>query len=212
MKTNKEKFKSMDTKQKLQYIWDYYRFTILGTIIGVLLVGNLAYTMLKPKPTFDNHLIVTAMMTLDTDKEALDRTYFEENFNSDIYYIPADWSVIDQSTIINDQMMMLKIQVREADVFAMSQARFDRYMEIEGFDPFMPLEEVPEFKPILEAYQDNLVMGKNSEDGKEHVYGIKVEKTNAFQGANILEPLVISLINPPKNMEKAIEVVNYILQ
>ena len=212
MKTNKEKFKSMDTKQKLQYIWDYYRFTILGTIIGVLLVGNLAYTMLKPKPTFDNHLIVTAMMTLDTDKEALDRTYFEENFNSDIYYIPADWSVIDQSTIINDQMMMLKIQVREADVFAMSQARFDRYMEIEGFDPFMPLEEVPEFKPILEAHQDNLVMGKNSEDGKEHVYGIKVEKTNAFQGANILEPLVISLINPPKNMEKAIEVVNYILQ
>ena len=212
MKTNKEKFKSMDTKQKLQYIWDYYRFTILGTIIGVLLVGNLAYTMLKPKPNFDNHLIVTAMMTLDTDKEALDRTYFEENFNSDIYYIPADWSVIDQSTIINDQMMMLKIQVREADVFAMSQARFDRYMEIEGFDPFMPLEEVPEFKPILEAYQDNLVMGKNSEDGKEHVYGIKVEKTNAFQGANILEPLVISLINPPKNMEKAIEVVNYILQ
>ena len=212
MKTNKEKFKSMDTKQKLQYIWDYYRFTILGTIIGVLLVGNLAYTMLKPKPNFDNHLIVTAMMTLDTDKEALDRTYFEENFNSDIYYIPADWSVIDQSTIINDQMMMLKIQVREADVFAMSQARFDRYMEIEGFDPFMPLEEVPEFKPILEAHRDNLVMGKNSEDGKEHVYGIKVEKTNAFQGANILEPLVISLINPPKNMEKAIEVVNYILQ
>lgn len=212
MKTNKEKFKSMDTKQKLQYIWDYYRFTILGTIIGVLLVGNLAYTMLKPKPNFDNHLIVTSMMTLNTDKEELDRTYFKENFNSDIYYIPADWNVIDQSTIINDQMMMLKIQVREADVFAMSQARFDRYMEIEGFDPFMPLEEVPEFKPILEAHQDNLVMGKNSEDGKEHVYGIKVEKTNAFQGANILEPLVISLINPPKNMEKAIEVVNYILQ
>ena len=212
MKTNKEKFKSMNTKQKLEYIWDYYRFTILGTIIGVLLVGNLAYTMLKPKPNFDNHLIVTAMMTLDADKEALDRAYFEENFNSDIYYIPADWSVIDQSTIINDQMMLLKIQVREADVFAMSQSRFDRYMEIETFDPFMPLEEVPEFKPILEAHKDNLLIGKNSEDGKEHVYGIKIEKTNAFQGANILEPLVISLINPPKNMEKAVEVVNYILQ
>ena len=139
MKTNKEKFKSMNSKQKLEYIWEYYRFTILGTIIGVLLVGNLVYTMLKPKPNFDNHLIVTAMMTLDTDKEELDRAYFKENFNSDIYYIPADWSVTDQATIVNDQMMMLKIQVREADVFAMSQARFDRYMEIEGFYPFMPL-------------------------------------------------------------------------
>ena len=37
MKTNKEKFKSMNSKQKLEYIWEYYRFTILGTIIGVLL-------------------------------------------------------------------------------------------------------------------------------------------------------------------------------
>ena len=54
MKTNKEKFKSMNSKQKLEYIWEYYRFTILGTIIGVLLVGNLVYTMLKPKPNFDN--------------------------------------------------------------------------------------------------------------------------------------------------------------
>lgn len=212
MKTNKEKFKSMNSKQKLEYIWEYYRFTILGTIIGVLLVGNLVYTMLKPKPNFDNHLIVTAMMTLDTDKEELDRAYFKENFNSDIYYIPADWSVTDQATIVNDQMMMLKIQVREADVFAMSQARFDRYMEIEGFDPFMPLEEVPEFKPILEAHKDHLLKAKGAEDGKEHVYGIKIEKSNAFQGATILEPLVISLINPPKNMEKALEVVNYLLQ
>lgn len=212
MKTNKEKFKSMNSKQKLEYIWEYYRFTILGTIIGVLLVGNLVYTMLKPKPNFDNHLIVTAMMMLDTDKEELDRAYFKENFNSDIYYIPADWSVTDQATIVNDQMMMLKIQVREADVFAMSQARFDRYMEIEGFDPFMPLEEVPEFKPILEAHKDQLLTAKGAEDGKEHVYGIKIEKSNAFQGATILEPLVISLINPPKNMEKALEVVNYLLQ
>lgn len=212
MKTNKEKFKSMNSKQKLEYIWEYYRFTILGTIIGVLLVGNLVYTMLKPKPNFDNHLIVTAMMTLDTDKEELDRAYFKENFNSDIYYIPADWSVTDQATIVNDQMMMLKIQVREADVFAMSQARFDRYMEIEGFDPFVPLEEVPEFKPILEAHKDHLLTAKGAEDGKEHVYGIKIEKSNAFQGATILEPLVISLINPPKNMEKALEVVNYLLQ
>ena len=212
MKTNKEKFKSMSTKQKMEYIWEYYRFTILGTIVGVLLIGNFVYTMTKPKPYFDNLLIVTAMMTLDTDKVELDEAFFKENFNSDIYYIPADWAITDQSTIVNDQMMMIRIQVREADVLAMSQARFDRYMDIEGFEPFMPLEEVPELAPILEAHKDNLLTAKSMEDGKEHVYGIKIEKTNAFQGADIMEPLVISLINTPKNMEIALEVVNNLLQ
>ena len=65
---------------------------------------------------------------------------------------------------------------------------------------------------VVKAHKDHLLTAKGAEDGKEHVYGIKIEKSNAFQGATILEPLVISLINPPKNMEKALEVVNYLLQ
>lgn len=212
MKTNREKFKAMNNKQKAEYIWEYYRFHILGTILGIFLIGQIIHFATQPKPNYDTHLIVTAMMTLDTEKVEADENYFHEQFNADIYYIPADWSVMDQTTIVNDQMMMLKMQVREADILAMSQGRFDKYMNIEAFDPFMPLEEVPELASILEAHKDQLITSKGIEDGKEHVYGIKIEKSNAFQGANIIEPLIISFVDPPKNLEKAIEVLNYLLQ
>lgn len=211
MKTNKEKFKAMTSKQKVEYIWEYYRWHIVGTIIGLFVVGQIIHFATTPKPSFDAHLIVTARMVLDTEKAEEDEKYFRETFNTDIYYLPADWSVIDQTTIVNDQLLMLKMQVREADLFAMSKSRYDKYMEIEGFDPFMPLEEVPGLEAILEEHKDNLLVATGIEDQKEHVYGIQIEKTDVLH-ADIKEPLIISIMDTPKNMEKTIQIIEYLLQ
>ncbi|MEG0579034.1 MAG: hypothetical protein RR490_03870, partial [Niameybacter sp.] len=178
MKSNKEKFKAMNKKQKMEYIWEYYRFTILGTIVGVFLVGQIIILATKPKVNFDTHLIVTSKMVLDSTKMEEEEQFFQEQFNANLYYLPADWSTMDSSMIINDQLMMLKVQVREVDVFAMSQARYDKYMEIEGFDPFIALDEVPEMASLLEQYKDSLLTATSLEDGKEHVYGIQVETLN----------------------------------
>ena len=212
MKSNKEKFKAMNTKEKIGYIWEYYRLHIIGSILGIFILGQMIHFATTPKPDYDAHLIITAQMALDTEKVEEDENYFRETFNTDLYYLPANWSVMDQATVVNEQLLMVKISVREADVFAMSQARYDKYMAIEGFDPFMPLEEIPELADILEEYKDSLVMGKGVEDQKEHVYGIKIEKSNALSGAQVIEPLIISLIDTPKNMEKAIELVKYLIQ
>lgn len=212
MKSNKEKFKAMNKKEKIGYIWEYYRFHIIGTLIGLVLIGQIIQIATTPRPDYDTHLIVTAKMSLDTEKSEEDEKYFEETFNTDLYYLPADWSVMDQATIVNEQLLMLKISVREADILAMSQDRYDKYKDIEGFDPFMPLEEVPELADLLEKHKDNLIVGKGVEDQKEHIYGIKIEKSSVLHGATVIEPLIISLIDTPKNMEKAIEIVKYLIQ
>lgn len=211
MQSNKEKFKKMNTKQKIEYIWEYYRFIILGTIIGVFIVGQLVYLAVKPKEIFDTHLIVTAQMALDASKMEEEEALFKEKFNADIYYLPANWSVVDSTTMTNDQILTLRMQVREADVFAMSEVRYERFMGTEGFDPFLALDEVPEMAPLLEQYKDNLLKGKSVEDGKEHVYGIKVDKVNNLEAGQFAEPLVISIMSVPNNVEKAVELIDFLI-
>lgn len=210
-KSNREKFKEMNTKQKVGYIWEYYRYAILGTIIGIFLVSQIVTTMLKPKDNFDAHVVVTSKMVIDSAKMEEEEQFFKENFNTDLYYLPADWSQMDSQMVLNDQLMMLKIQVREVDIFAMSEDRYSKYMEIEGFDPFLALDEVPEMAPLLEQYKDSLLTATSLEDGKEHVYGIKVDKLEHLEGGITSEPLVISLISVPKNIDKAVEIIDYLI-
>ncbi|MDA3732233.1 hypothetical protein PBV87_12130 [Niameybacter massiliensis] len=210
-KSNREKFKEMNTKQKVGYIWEYYRYAILGTIIGIFLVSQIVTTMLKPKDNFDAHVVVTSKMVIDSAKMEEEEQFFKENFNTDLYYLPADWSQMDSQMVLNDQLMMLKIQVREVDIFAMSEDRYSKYMEIEGFDPFLALDEVPEMAPLLEQYKDSLLTATSLEDGKEHVYGIKVDKLEHLEGGITAEPLVISLISVPKNINKAVEIIDYLI-
>lgn len=211
MESNKEKFKKMNTRQKIEYIWEYYRFIILGTIIGVFVVSQLIYLAVKPKPNFDTHLIVTAQMILDTEKMEEEEALFAEKFNADIYYLPANWSVVDSNTMVNDQILTLKMQTKEADVFAMSQDRYERFVGVTQFDPFLALDEVPEMAPLLEQYKDQLLVGTSVEDNKEHVYGIKVDKVETLNGAQVIEPLVLSIMCVPNNIEKAVELMDFLI-
>lgn len=211
MESNKEKFKKMNTRQKIEYIWEYYRFIILGTIIGIFVVSQLIYLAVKPKPNFDTHLIVTAQMILDTEKVEEEEALFAEKFNADIYYLPANWSVVDSNTMVNDQILTLKMQTKEADVFAMSQDRYERFVGVTQFDPFLALDEVPEMAPLLEQYKDQLLVGTSVEDNKEHVYGIKVDKVETLNGAQVIEPLVLSIMCVPNNIEKAVELMDFLI-
>lgn len=211
MKSNKEKFKEMNTKGKLGYIWEYYRYAILGTIVGVFLVSQVVIAMAKPKDNFDTHLVVTSKMVIDPVKMEEEEQFFKEKFNADLYYLPADWSQIDSQMVLNDQLMMLRIQVREVDIFVMSEDRYSKYMEIEGFDPFLALDEAPEMASLLEQYKDNLLTATSLEDGKEHVYGIKLDQIESLEAGKAVEPLVISLISVPKNLDKAVEIIDYLI-
>mgnify|MGYP006874693314 FL=1 len=39
----KPDFKNMSTGKKLEYVWDYYRFHILGTIVLVIVFGSIIH-------------------------------------------------------------------------------------------------------------------------------------------------------------------------
>lgn len=210
--TNKEKFKNMTKKEKIQYIWEYYRWHIIGTIVTVLLVGSLVTTMLRPRPpAYPVDVAITGRISiLDEAAESLTET-FNTELNAGLHLMPANWQSPNQSTMVTDQKMMLMIQVRELDLFIMSEEKYNTYMKIEDFDAFMALDTIPELKPVLDKYKDSLLTSTSKKTGKESVFGIKVKALDKLEGMEIGEDLVISLIDPPKDMNAAISVINYLL-
>ncbi|MGL4345586.1 MAG: hypothetical protein ACRCTE_10335 [Cellulosilyticaceae bacterium] len=211
-KTNKQKFQAMDRKQKIEYIWEYYRWHIVATLVAIFAVAEIFRIATLPKPDFKIHTVVAGQVALDPDQQEKDQATFYEMFGSDLQFIPVDWEAGGQATLSAEQLLNLKIQVRELDVMVLADARHKIFLQIDRFDPFVKLDEIPELAPLLEKYQDQLVKGNSRIDGKEHVFGIKVREVNGLPGTVLGEEFVISLVEPPKDMETAIKVIEYLLQ
>ncbi|MGL4738277.1 MAG: hypothetical protein ACRCW2_12580 [Cellulosilyticaceae bacterium] len=211
-KTNREKFKEMNGKQKIEYIWTYYRWHIVGVLAAIFIVGEIYRIATTPRPEYKIHTVISGKLANDPAKQEADIDMFYEKFGSDLYFMQTDWSAPGQATMSSEQLLNLKMQVREIDVLAISDVRHQIFMQIDRFDPFVKLDTIPELAPILEKYKDQLVTGKSRVDGKEYVYGIKVNTLNGLPSIALGEAMVVSLIDPPKDMEACIEVLEYLLK
>lgn len=206
-------FKDLSRQKKIEHIWEYYKWHIIGSIIGIVTLTSLITTMLRPRPpVYPVNMIVSGKMIYNEDAFEEDLKPFKETLGTDIYLMPGDWDSQNQTTMVNNQMLMLKFQVREGDVLAISPARHEGFMAIEDFDTFAMLDELPGLEGTLEAYKDQLVTGISREDGKEHVFGIRTQKINDLESVDLKEEYIVSIITQPKDMEAAINLVNYILK
>lgn len=212
-KTNKEKFMEMNTKQKVEYIWEYYRWHIVGVIVGIFAIWQVFVIINKPpEPVYSTDIIVSGLISMDDEKSEQTLDKFRTEFDTNIQFMPANWKVMDQSTMSTETLLALKIAVKEVDMFILAEEKFDKYQLIEGYDAMLPLDTIPELEGILEKYQDRLISFTSKDDGKEHVFGIKVDSLDKIEGLALGEELVISILGQPKNLESTIQVLTYLLK
>ncbi|MBQ9361390.1 MAG: hypothetical protein IJT96_10195 [Lachnospiraceae bacterium] len=60
---NNEKFKELNNKQKLQYIWDYYKIPIIIAIILIFAIISFVRNRLEYKPTVFNLVMIDSNVT-----------------------------------------------------------------------------------------------------------------------------------------------------
>lgn len=212
-KTNKEKFKELEGKKKIEYIWDYYRWHIVGVILGIFAIWQVIVIINRPPaPVYTTDMVVAGKISMED--EIIDQTLerYHTEFDANIQFMPVNWESMDQSTMATEQLLALKTMVREVDLMILGEAKFGNYQLVEGSDALMALDTIPELVETLKKYEDKLLKFTSKEDGKEHVFGIKVDKLDKIEGLIMGEELVICLINPPKNVEPAIDLVKYLLE
>ncbi len=117
-------------RYRLKYFWDYYKTATIFTILGILALSSLIYSVVTAKNTRFEAILINAvnapdprafekMIDINTRKE---EAVFDYN-----YYINPDPEKIDNLTYTNSQKIMAVIASKAADVMIAPEGIFDRY-------------------------------------------------------------------------------------
>ena len=203
--SEKEKWTSMTTKERLRYFADYYLGKIIVTIIVVAVLTSIAVTMLRPRPEImlavavvedsanqavydDLKIKLEESLGLDTEKQ---ETIFDTGYN----FSNGDYQAWQKFAMYN--------MVGDLDVTLMPKSAFEKYAPGNFFST------IPQFLSdslyaALEPYL--LEISLQNDDGTEipdskGVYGIDLSSTWIYKEAEQTEPMILVINAAPKHAE-----------
>lgn len=217
MKTNKEKYEQLSKKQKREYIWEYYKYHIIGIISLVLIIGSLLNTWFINPPakaavsiTFMNKYINTEE-TKEIKKELVELIIKEEDHNKDVFinnYILSNKLENAELDMASNTKFMANISAQELDVIILNKEKFENLAAIGTFleiDELMSPDE-------LDKIKDTLVKQKNIDDSKYGFYGIDVTNNEKLKLIMGNEEKIMCVINNTTRREESMKVINWVLQ
>ena len=214
------KLKEMSFKDKFWYIWEYYKFPIIGVIIAVFLVGSIGSAMYNNR--FDTALSCAVLNSrYDSDALTVDQ-YFNEGFRAfigldentkiDVDYSMAptfDESAMNEYSYAELAKLTAMISSKGLDVMIGRPDVIDHYGEMDGF---LNLEEA--LPPDLyEQVKDYLYPVTNAETGQESFCGLRLEDTSFGEKTGlILDNPVLTVMSNSPHTDTAIQLIRYIFE
>jgi hypothetical protein len=151
----KKKLKSMSGKEKLGYIWAYYKLHMaacLGVILVCCVIGQIIY-----RAQFDTVFSAAVLNGGMGDSEVMaedfkkyigdEDKYHEISIDSGMYFTgddSADYTSVMKLTTL--------ISAKEIDVVVATKAQFDKYQDLDAFIPMSELLTAEQ----MEAYGDSV--------------------------------------------------------
>ena len=214
LEIEKQKLKTMNFKQKLEYIAEYYGLQI---VIGIFIVGIIVFLCVHFATKKDIVLNVVAVNTVTEDSPANQREYYDSILSKNgIDIKKSDISVntsLKVSKDANDPLTQKNIELIESRFMANSVDLFLANEEvlyslaelgfIQNLSVYLPGE-------VLESHSDSLVYVKDIDSGKKLLAGIHVEnsdwlqKTGWYKGC---QDVVVGISDNARNMEIAKDIV-----
>lgn len=220
-------FKELSFKKKTQHIWEYYRWHIVASIIGILVVGSFMRSILTPPKNFAVDIVVAAKLISDETQPAVVEK-FENELNTSLSIASVDFANMGQLEMVMMQKIPLLARTKELDILILSKDAYMSYLNQGGIDMFTPLDTIKELEPLLESKKDSLItskdivpkeIGPDGQEtkgepltGEEHIYGIKVSELQNVPCITLSEDLVIGITSVAKDIPKTVEMVDYLVK
>lgn len=211
--TEREKLQTMNFRDKLWYIWNYYRFHMIAAVLAIIVAVNVGTVIYHS--TF--HTALHCMIINSRDEEGLNSEPLEKDF--------ASWAglgkkeeIVSESTFLSfgDDVSeyiyasMAKISAlvaaKDLDIMICDNETLDHYSSMDGF---LDLETIlPE--EILDAEKDRLYYTENG-DGVRHAYAIDISGTSFADDSNIqLSPALFGIVSNSTRTDTALSLLQYI--
>lgn len=214
------KLKEMSFRDKFWYIWEYYKFPIIGVVIAVFLVGSIGGAMYNNR--FDTALSC-AVLNSRYDSEALTvDKYFNEGFRAfigldentkiDVDYSMSpsfDESAMNEYSYAELAKLTAMISSKGLDVMIGRPDVIDHYGEMDGF---LNLEEALP-ADLYDQVKDYLYPVTNAETGQEAFCGIRIGDTSFGEKTGLLlEDPVLTIMSNSPHTDTAIQLIRYIFE
>lgn len=213
IKAERKKLKSMSLRDKLWYIWEYYKFHMFG-LLAILSVFWIIGTSIY-RSTFDNVLYcmyINNYSDQDLNTDILTDDFHEYMNFTDKQMITAESAFVSYggNTTEFSYASMAKISAlissKELDIMIGDQENFDHYAAMGGFADLK--QNLP--SDLLELVRDRLVYA-DDDTGTTHAYGITLDGTRFAKESNLtLSPCILTLVSNSGNKDNSIALLRYI--
>ena len=203
----KKKLKEMTFKEKLDYIWTYYKLHILAFLFIAVIAGSLVYTAMNPPlpayieaamcDVYMGEAVEEALIELlhgaglyEPSQERISATYFNNSDDPNLQ-------------IAMSQRFMAMLAATELDIIIASGEAFEGFIN-EGI--IMPISDAG-----LQYPEELLVYG-TYDTGEPLAYGINM-RDSKFIGDFLTKPeyLTIGIVVNTLKIDNAVAVVNLLL-
>lgn len=213
-------FRQLSLAKKLEYLWDYYKFHLLGILILIgFLIGSILIWRQNSKPVLLNGYLLNADWGDEQAQELLEEYASFGAYNLDDYNAYFNSSVFIDTTI-KDQMstvaytkVMSDLDMKDIDFFFCNQEMFDYFGERETFlnlEKSMPKDLYQRFKEQLITIE---IFDDNGNVTDRYVAGIDISNSPVLgrlqQQQNMYEDGVI-YFTVPYNSEHLEQVWNFL--
>lgn len=184
----KQKIKEMDsTRKKIGYIWDYYKFWIIGAVVlvGLIVYFTVVFVTREDKPVLDVVLVNNYDDVSDDSKLAQGFVSYvgEENLPGKVAFDNNAFFNLANNSDYKNSYYMKVLAYLEADTAQIVMCQYDNLMGLAKSGRLADLSD-EKVGGICDKYKDRIVYYENDEGVKVPV-GIDV--SDGYKAAGLTE-------------------------
>lgn len=208
-------FKNMTTKEKMEYIWDYYKVYIIAGIIVIYLFGAFTSSILNRKEYILNIALIGKFADFDklnefskeVTKELIGDPSGRKQASTDFYRLVENQNGNFTLDPASTQKLMARMGAQDIDVMVLDKSNFE-ILAKQG--AFLRLDDIKE----LNLSGLNVAkVGENSSEVKAGIYGIYIERDNKYlQNLGYdYDDKIIAIMSNAQHKDLAIKFVKWLL-
>ncbi len=218
-KIQRESLKNMNNRQRLSYIWGYYKWHILFTLfIAILLISITKDLIINNRPSYINILLINASPFFSGNEELeqdiaefsnVDLNKYNINIDPSIYISEQDSDTLNPMNIGSVQKFMALYASNDVDVMIAPETFIDMYLHedmyadpvtIAGEELIAKLEEAgfPLYYRKLSEFKDQEEAKESEEpfEDREICIGIKINNSDYLNSLNVYDNAIKSWDTP----------------
>ena len=205
----------MNSKQKLQYIWDYYKLHLFLFLLILCMVGCLIYGKLMHKEI----VLYAALVNISASEafvESLDDGFLEhlnKSASKNEVRIYKNLSLTDdvsspyyEYTYASSMKLLAAIDTEQLDVILMDREVFDAFAQEEylAYLDDLLLQKAPD---LYEKLKPSLIAGT---DLDSHCMGIDLSQSPIVQKAGFTDTVYLGIIANSPRTDMAVSYISYL--